>query len=293
MKSLKKPALILTSFFFAVVIMFSACQKESSTADNTSNRNLSVFLTDDPCNYDAVFIDIKAVEVKIDPSRSYDDNDNGNDDNDDDGDDDNTHQDNYGTWDTLTIRPGVYNILKLRNGIDTLLANGNIPAKKIKKIRITLGISNSVVVSGNSFPLSLLAGTNKYIYIKIKKDQQDYNANNQTALWLDFDVCESIKFRNGEYFLKPYLKVFCENQFGKIKGKVLPAVARPFVKIYNTTDSASAIPENNGEYKIRGLREGTYKIKFSGSNGYLDTTISNIEVKKNKETTIPTITLHN
>ncbi len=80
-------------------------------------------------------------------------------------------------------------------------------------------------------------------------------------------------------------------QFGKIEGKVFPHDALPFVKVFNATDSASAIPENDGEYKIRGLREGMYSIKFTGSKGYRDTTISNIQVQKGRETHISNITL--
>ena len=70
--------------------------------------------------------------------------------------------------------------------------------------------------------------------------------------------------------------------FGKIEGKVFPHGALPFVKAFNATDPASAIPENDGEYKIRGLKEGVYSIKFTGSNGYGDTTISNILVQKGR-----------
>ena len=79
--------------------------------------------------------------------------------------------------------------------------------------------------------------------------------------------------------------------FGKIEGKVFPHAALPFVKAFNATDSASAIPENDGEYKIRGLRDGIYSIKFTGSNGYRDTTISNIRVQRGSETHVTNITL--
>ena len=68
-------------------------------------------------------------------------------------------------------------------------------------------------------------------------------------------------------------------------------MAAPFVKVFNATDSATALPEEDGEYKVRGLREGTYKIKFTGSNGCLDTTISNIQIKKGQETHVANITL--
>ena len=63
--------------------------------------------------------------------------------------------------------------------------------------------------------------------------------------------------------------------------------------MFNAVDWASAIPENDGKYKISGLREGIYTIKLIGANGYFDTTVTNIQVRKGKETAVPNITLHN
>jgi hypothetical protein len=173
------------------------------------------------------------------------------------------------------------------------LATGNIPAGKIRKIRITLGTNNSVVTGGVTHSLNLLAGITNYVYIKIHKEHEDEIGVAHSAIWIDFDVCASIIFRNGQYYLKPFLKVFSKKQFGEIEGKVFPRAALPFVKIFNSIDSASAIPEMDGRYKIRGLREGLYTIKFIGSNGYFDSSLTNIQVRKGQETEVPTITLHN
>ncbi len=292
MKKLKISILSISILCLSIIAILSACQKQvETTGTEQQARNLSVYLTDDPCQYDSVFIDIRFVEVKMDTSSKQGDDHHG--DNDNDADDDHQHNDAYGKWDTLVIRPGIYNILKLRNGIDTLLATGNIPAGAIRKIRITLGTNNSVVKNGITYPLNLLAGQTNYVYVKIHKECEDEIAVGQSAIWLDFDVCESIKFRDGRYYLKPFLKVFSMKQFGKIEGKVFPRAALPFVKVFNAVDSASAIPENDGKYKISGLREGIYTIKFIGSNGYFDTTITNIQVRKGKETELPNITLHN
>ena len=288
---LLKPLTLACVTLFVSTIFFSYCQKQvDNTSPNANGKQFSVYLTDDPCVYDSVFIDIRFVEVKIDTSKEHMNDDHfGDDDND--GDDDNQHLDRYGKWDTLSIRPGVYNILKLRNGIDTLLGTGTLPAGKIRKIRLTLGSNNAVVKSGIHYPLNLLTGTNKYVYLKIKGEDEDEVATGQSAVWLDFDVCESIKVINGQYFLKPFLKVFSLKQHGKIEGKVFPRAASPFVKVFNNGDSATAMPEDDGEYKIRGLKEGIYKIKISGTNGYFDTTINNIQVRKGEETHIANITL--
>lgn len=291
MKISKKLMMWVGVLVLAVSLFIASCQKSVTTPNNTTGaKKLSVYLTDDPCQYDSVFIDIRYVEVKIDTSTQHM-NDEHYGDNDDDRDDDNHHQDQYGKWDTLTIRPGVYNILRLRNGIDTLLGTANLPAGKIRKIRLTLGTNNSLIKAGVSYPLNLLPGTNNYVYVKIHSEDEDEVSPGHSAIWIDFNVCESIRLIGGQYYLKPFLKAFSMQQFGKIEGKVFPHDALPFVKAFNGTDSASAMPENDGEYKIRGLRNGVYSIKFTGSNGYRDTTISNIQVQKGIETHIVNITL--
>ena len=293
MKKLKKSYAYAGIILLSLAIFIAACQKQvDEPIANSDTKKVSIYLTDDPCNFDSLFVDIRYVEVKIDTSKRHRDDDHHGDD-DDDGDDDHHHHDSYGFWDTLSINAGVYNILKLRNGIDTLLASGNIPAGKIRKIRITLGTNNSIVVGGVTKPLTLLAGSNNYVYVKIHKDDEDDDTPTQTAIWLDFDVCKSIKLISGRYYLKPFLKTFSNKKTGKVEGKVFPRAAAPFVQIFNATDSGFAIPENDGKYKIRGLKTGIYKIKFYGHNGYFDTTISNITVQRNRETDVQTITLHN
>lgn len=291
MKILKKSITWAGMLILTVSLLITACQKQVIPGNNTTSaKQLSVYLTDDPCQYDSVFIDIRYVEVKIDTSAEHM-NDDHYGDNDDDKNDDHQHQDQYGKWDTLTIRPGVYNVLRLRNGIDTLLASGNLPVGKIRKIRLTLGTNNSLVKAGVTYPLNLWPGTNNYVYLKIHNEDEDEVTAGHSAIWMDFNVCESIRLTGGQYYLKPFLKPFSMQQFGRIEGKVFPHDALPFVKAFNATDSASAIPEEEGEYKIRGLKEGAYTISFTGSNGYRDTTISNIQVQRGRETHIPDITL--
>lgn len=275
-----------------LLLFVTACQKENSANNNTTGaKQLSVFLTDDPCSFDSVFIDIRYVEVKIDTSVQHM-NDDHYGDAEDDHNDDHEHADQYGKWDTLAIRPGVYNIMKFRNGVDTLLGTAHLPAGKIRKIRLTLGSNNSVVVNGVSQPLNLLQGTNNYAYVKLHDEDEDRVTATQSSLWLDFDVCRSIVEYNGQYYLKPVLKPFGMNHYGRIEGKVLPGAAHAFVQAGNVTDSATAIPEDDGEFKIRGLKEGVYNIHFQGSNGYSDTTLSNVQVRNGEETHLPTITLH-
>ena len=277
----------LVSFLFAIFI--TACKKDDSSAMPAASQRLSLYLTDDPSPYDSVLIDIKYVEVKLDTSDHHKRDDHFGD-NDNDRDDDHKGRDEFGQWDTLQITPGMYNVSKLKNGIDTLLGTVTINGT-IRKIRITLGTNNSLRMAGVVYPLNLLPGTNNYLYVKINGLHHHEAVFGQTSLWIDFDISRSIISRAGQYYLRPVLRPFCDNNFARVKGNVLPAEAAPLVMVYNATDTANAIPHPNGDFKIRGLKEGTYSILFKGSNGYRDTTLLNVELLKGVEKNIPPVIL--
>lgn len=284
MKNSLKPIIIL---LLCSVVTFISCKKSSVD----SQKRLSVFLTDDPSQYESVWVDIKVVEVKIDENNEHE-NDDKFGDNDKDDDDDNLHHDQYGKWDTLSFTPRVYNLMTLRNGVDMLLGTASINGK-IRKIRITLGTNNYLYQGGVKYPLNLLPGTNNYLYVKIHDEDEDDENNNglSSNIWIDFDISRSIIEQNGQFYLKPVLKPFSKKYFGAIKGKVFPQDALPLVSATNSVDAGSAIPEKDGGYDIEGLREGTYTVKFSGHNLYHDVIINNIVVQKGKKTELPNVTL--
>jgi len=109
----------------ALITGVIACQKDSSE-NNGGKARLQVRLTDAPATYDAVNIDIQKVMI-------------------------NTSEDTSTTqgWVELPmLHPGVYNLLDFRNGIDTVLADMEVPAGRINQIRLILGNDNSVVIDG-------------------------------------------------------------------------------------------------------------------------------------------------
>ena len=274
-----------------ILVLVTGCKK-TSVNTNSKTTKLSVYLTDDPSPYDSVLVDIRFVEVKVDTSEDHQGDDNFGE-NDLNQDDDHQDHDQFGKWDTLAITPGVYNLTTLRNGVNMLLGTGNVTGK-IRKIRITLGTNNSVFVAGIQHPLNLYPGTNHYLYVKIHDEDEDTEENNtisNTSIWIDFDVSSSVVEQNGLYYLRPVLKPFSKHHFGSIKGKVFPSAAHPLVIAYNAQDSSHSSAEEEGEYEIEGLHEGTYSVKFHGFNGYSDTTISNVIVHAGTEIELPDITL--
>jgi hypothetical protein len=293
MKTRMNPILFLPLACIAFIFFYS-CQKEASNSGinetPAGKTKLSVYLTDGPLDFQQVLVDIQRIEVKLDTCRENDD-----DDDDHDGrgcdDDHDSLQNHCEIWDTLDIRAGVYDLLTLRNGVDTLLASGFILNGKIERIKVTLGTNNSVMVDSVVHPLHLL-GNQNFVYINIHREHLDSISSDNFRLFLDFDLSRSIKIKDGDYWLKPVLKPFGRHSSGEIEGKVRPVHSHGMIKAYNATDTAFAMPEDEGEFKIRGLKEGTYDLFIDGINGYSDSTITNISVQRGRETELGTIVLH-
>jgi hypothetical protein len=290
MQSNSRPWWLAGIAMFIISITFYACQKEisSATAIPPGNAKLSIYLMDGPLDFQKVLIDIQSIEVKLDTChRNHDD------DHDQPGcdDDHDQHNSRCEIWDTLNINAGVYDLLTLRNGVDSLLASGFIVNGKIQRIKFTLGNNNSVMVDSVVYPLQLL-NNQHFVYVNIKREHLDSLSSNNFNLYLDFDLLRSIKFSNGQYKLKPVLKPFGRHSTGEIEGKVRPVHSYGTIKAFNATDTVFARPADEGEFKIRGLRAGTYKLFIDGTNGYQDSTITNITVSQNRETDIGRIVLH-
>jgi hypothetical protein len=146
------------------------------------------------------------------------------------------------------------------------------------------------------FPLKIKDNENQ-IVANIDNSNFDIVAPDQVMFWIDFDAGRSIRVdnsgsgNNNGYELKAHIKIFTHRNSGRIEGRVLPLAASPVVSAIIGSDTATAIPENDGEFKIVGLNAGTYTVLFDGNNGYRDTTITNVVVRTGEDTRIPTITL--
>src|SRR6185503_3729137 len=107
----------------AAVSIFISCKKNNT---NDGTARLQVYLTDDPGDYEAVYIDVKDVQINVTGDSS-----NG--------------------WQSLkTVNAAVYDVLKLVNDDDTLLADANIPSGRLHQMRLILGTENYVKVEGTS-----------------------------------------------------------------------------------------------------------------------------------------------
>ncbi|HLK28709.1 MAG TPA: DUF4382 domain-containing protein [Puia sp.] len=278
----------------AIVLFTVACNKNNSSSSGIpqGQSKMSVFINDGPVNFAKVLIDIRQIAVLVDTANQQNASD-----------DDHQWDDNFCghgrgqnnkslIWDTLSITPGVYDLLQLRNGTDTLLGSGTYPTGKVIRIRITLGSDNTIFTdSTTSYPLEVF-GPNPYFDVNVRRDNVNDISNNNFQIWLDFNLGRSIFFWSGTFYLKPYIVAFNKIKLSAIEGEVFPRDAAPLLELTSGTDSSFTIPERGGEYKFVGLKAGTYSLSVQGHNGYNDTTISNIVVDSSSVTKVPTITLH-
>jgi hypothetical protein len=278
----------------AAGVFFTSCKKSESAEMPADKQKLTLYLTDGPGFFDRVLVDIKSVQVLVDTTKDTRRNDTCN-------------WDRLGAnigfggairrdsglvWTSLNINPGVYDILNLRNGVDTLLASTVLPAGAIRLIRIELGTNNSVVKDSVTYPVSLPTNEPNYILVKLKGHEVEEFLPGQVRLWLDFDVSRSIVVvNNNRFLLRPVIHFFVVKQTASVSGKVKPQDAKAVLTLFNGTDTAYALPNRDGNFKMRGLKNGTYSLYVNASNGYKDTTITNIVVQSPKNTTIPVIEL--
>jgi hypothetical protein len=170
------------TIFAAVFIMFILAIASCTKNDNQDKSTFNIKLTDGPTNLKEVNIDLKEVRVKFSDDSS-----------------------NTNGWITMNTIAGVYDLLKLRNGVDTLIATAPLQKDVVKEIRLILGTNNSIKDSLNAvYPLTIPSGSESGLKIKVSKKLQ---ASLETLI-IDFDAALSIfQTGAGEYKLKPVLKI--------------------------------------------------------------------------------------
>jgi hypothetical protein len=173
---MKKTILFAASFVLIISLLFISCKKDDAGGSST----LNVRLTDAPTVYEEVNVDIREVNIKFS--------------------DDTTNS----GWVTLTTFPGIYRLLDLQNGVDTLLATGVFPFQTVKEIRFVLGPDNTIKDAGVVYPLTVPSGAESGLKLKINM------ALNETleTIIIDFDAALSVtKEGTGDYKLRPVLRI--------------------------------------------------------------------------------------
>ncbi|MEP2671113.1 MAG: DUF4382 domain-containing protein [Cyclobacteriaceae bacterium] len=224
--------------FFVLSIITLACD-----SNEQQTTRLEVRLTDAPGDYEAVNINITGVEVHMDDGSPE------------------------SGWMELNVEAGIYDLLKLTNGIDTLLATAELPAGRISQMRLILGDNNTIKVAGQEMPLTTPSGQQSGLKFNI---QTDLTEGVVYQVLIDFDAAKSIlQTGNSTYKLKPVIRTITSAESGAIKGVVEPMEANPMVfAIIGIDTIASTKASEAGAFLLRGLPAGTYSVSFNPKEGY-------------------------
>lgn len=162
---------IAIAIMLTASIVFVACKKDSQTS------TVQVKMTDAPADYQEVNIDLKDVKVNFDGDSAG--------------------------WVSLEAKPGVYNLLGLQNGLDTLIGQGTFPTGTLNEVRLILGDNNTIKVNDQTYPLTIPSGAESGLKIKVNKK---LNADLETIV-IDFNAGLSVTQETDGYKLRPVIQV--------------------------------------------------------------------------------------
>ena len=212
----------------SLMFISNGCKKTETATPSSSSSPMTVMLTDAPASYDQVNIEVLKVEAKIISKDESDENaiksesETLNHDINNDVDYDVNHNgisddvetevhdmDHDAHWVQLNTHVGIYDLLKLRNNVATVLAeNKGLPVGKVTQLRLIVGTQNTVVVGGQVFKLFVPGGFQTGIKILVR-EVLNLNGNGQgLTIKLDFNADKSIILTDdGRYILKPVIKI--------------------------------------------------------------------------------------
>ncbi len=209
-------------------LLWVGCNDEKDPDNANLPAKLEIRMTDAPALYDEVNIEVLSVSVHAANEEGAD-------------------------WiDYPLAHPGIYNLLDYQNGVDTLLITEEIPASKIKEVRLILGDNNSVVVDGMEYKLTTPSAQQSGLKFKFSNDVV-LEPGKTYRLWIDFDAGRSIhQTGSGKYMLKPVIRAFAEAYGGSIVGQIAPADLFYEVKAILNLDTLTTYPKD-GRFAFIGL----------------------------------------
>ncbi len=245
----------------SIVLALVNCEKKKEPAIEPAQPTpYNVRMTDAPGPYTAVNVDIQGVEITTNGNAAM-----------------------------LSVTPGIYNLLNFTNGVDTLIATGNIIAEKVQQIRLILGPNNSVVVGGNTYPLSTPSADQSGLKLQVHHVLQAGVVYN---VLLDFDAAQSIVVEgNGTYKLKPVIRTVENAISGAIKGSITPSGVPATITAVSGSSVFSTVVNANGDFIVKGLPAGIYTLSVTPVNPFNNVNVNSITVTTGLTTSLSPISI--
>lgn len=261
-KNINGAGLLAKSMKYLVIFSLLAFTVTSCNKDKDKEKaHISVRLTDAPGDFDAVWVDIQGVELTG----------------------------NNGSATLLYANTGLYNLLDFSNGLDTLIAAGDIDAGPVSQIRLILGPNNTVVVDSVIFPLSTPSAMQSGLKLQLHRSIEP---GDSYRILLDFDANQSVVLKgNGEYQLKPVIRTIDLAITGSIRGQILPAGLNMLVQATTSGITYTSVTNTDGAFLIAGLPAGIYDFTVIPALPIWPVSVSGVVVTAGVSTNLGNISL--
>jgi hypothetical protein len=237
---------------FIFIAMVSVLLVSCASNDQKATTKFEVRLTDSPGDYQEVNIDIQDVQVNPETGETG--------------------------WQSLNVKKGIYNLLNLTNGLDTLLGSALLPTGHLSQVRLVLGTHNTLKMNDQIIALTTPSAQQSGLKLLVNAELK---AGITYTLLLDFDAAKSIvSTGNNTFKLKPVIRAIPLALTGAIKGLVVPVLSTPAVYAIMGTDTLATSYADSvyGKFLLQGLPAGIYSISFAPKSGYLPLTKDNVTV---------------
>jgi hypothetical protein len=231
---------------------------------------IKISMIDAPGDFDAVNVEVIRVEVHR-----------GDEEGDEDG----------GGWHTIEVDTTYVDLLTLTNGNSAVLADSTLPSGYYTQIRLILGDGNNVVVDSVAYDLEVPSSANTGLKLN---HPFTIDAGATYEVTLDFDADKSVHMTgNGQYKMKPVIRVIVNQTSGSLEGVVEPVEARAMIWTVAGDDTVTAYADTlSGNFRFGMLPAGDYDLNFSATMGtFRDSVVFDIPVTAGQTNDIGTMTL--
>lgn len=252
------------------ILMMAGCSDDSTSPVNDGPGMIKLNMIDAPGDYQQVNVHIVRVEVH----RS------------DDGD-----TNDSGGWETISEDTMMVDLLTLTGGNALVLADTLLDAGHYTQIRLILGDMNTVMVDSVLHDLEVPSSSKTGIKLIHGFDIAPDALYQAT---LDWDADKSVhQTGNGQYKMKPTIRVVVDQISGGLEGVVMPVEARAMIWTVAGADTVTAWADTlTGAFGFPMLEQGSYDLNIEETAGaYRDTVLTGVGVTAGQVTDVGTVTL--
>ncbi|MCG6188620.1 DUF4382 domain-containing protein [Maribellus maritimus] len=258
---MRKLKFIIIGIVISSIAMVS-CNNNDEKISMDGKGRINVHLTDAPFPVDLIshtYVTIDRVEIRQKTEVDMEESDD--------------------TFLVLSEETMVVDLLELTNGITEQIASVDLEAGYYDMVKLRVTDATVVLTNGSEFELKVPSGSSSGLKVKIQPEI--YLEEGQTSdVLLDFDVSKSFVVKGSldnikGFNFKPVVRGVYMGAAGRIEGNVTDTLEAPLedvmVKAWLNSEMensnleedstyVSSFTDELGDYKIIGLREGTYTV---------------------------------